>query len=274
MTERALLSQLVEAADRVEPDWPDALRRANAIDKRLDDVRERVRPRHAIALAVILLGAVYAVTAVAADQPLRRPVYWLFDRSTKTYPVLQQPTVGEWQVRKRARGDRIQDVVRVPVLDGRVAGLRWEAVVFIDGAGDLNVGLNPGGTPAPYYGTNVPSLFGGGLGSFYVRWMPGGEGADDRVIWWVTGIPGPIADGGGTGPKWLFGPAAPNVMRVDLENNDGRVVRVPTFAGPPGLKAPTRMWVAALPLTHLVHSIVARDAEGTVLERHELPIAQ
>lgn len=285
MTEHALLMELVADADRIEPDWGDALHRAGFVRARLAPAGA-LTPRRLVAFAAVVLLAILAVSAAASERP-RRPVYWLFDRSSQTYPVVQTHTVGEWQVRKRARGGVFctpkagcpVEVLSVPVVEGHVAGHSWEMVVYFgERQGGrtrlLFVGLNPGGTPAPHYGTNVPALVGGGLSGFDVRWMPDGEDAQDHVIWFATYVAGPIAEGGGTGPKWHYGPAAPNVARVDLENNDGRVVSVPTFPGPPSLKAPTRVWVAALRLDHLVHTLVARDKDGKVVERWELEIAQ
>jgi hypothetical protein len=281
VTERAMLMHLVEDAERLEPDWADALRRAGFVLGRLG-VAEVLRPRRVVALVAVVLLAALAVSAIASERP-RRPVYWLFDRSPQTYPTVQRPSVGPWKIRERAQTSAFccrLEVLRVPIVEGAVAGHRWEMVVYFrERQGGytrlLFVGLSPGGTPAPYRGTTIPALVGGAETGYKVRWMPGGEDAEDRLFWGDgVYIPGPIRDGGGTGPNWHFGTAAPNVAEIDLENDDGRIVKVPTFEGPSSLPAPTRLWVAALPLTHLVHSIAARDAEGNLLERHELPIAQ
>jgi hypothetical protein len=286
VTEHALLMRLVEDADRLEPDWADALRRTGFVRGRLG-LAQALRPRRVVALVAVVLLAALAVSAIASERP-RRPVYWLFDRSPQTYPSVQTPRLGPWTIDERARSSAFcrptvgcpMEVLRVPVVEGAVAGHNWEMVVYFgERQGGrirlLFVGLNPGGTPAAYHGTDVPALLGGAMTGDVVRWMPGGEDAEDRLFWGDgVYIPGPIREGGGTGPKWHYGPAAPNVAEIDLENDDGRIVKVPTFEGPPSLPAPTRLWVAALPLTHLVHSIAARDAEGNLLERHELPIAQ
>jgi hypothetical protein len=74
--------------------------------------------------------------------------------------------------------------------------------------------------------------------------------------------------------KIHVGPAAENVRSVDLENDDGRVIRVPTIAAPKDLGVPARFWIAVLPVEHLVHTLVPRDNHGKALEHWHLPIAQ
>src|SRR5918994_1058537 len=89
------------------------------------------------------------------------------------------------------------------------------------------VGFHPGGTPKPYYGTKIPAF--GSVAWFRVESLrPAGDGELPPVRF-VTHVEGPIANGGGTGPKDLFGPAGPNGYQGDLESNDGPVGRVPTF---------------------------------------------
>jgi hypothetical protein len=98
----------------------------------------------------------------------------------------------------------------------------------------------------------------------------------DELHWVGSGlaIQGLIdPSGGGTGPKYLYGPATAEVRRVDLESDDG-VVSVPTFAGPPELGLDVRYWVAVLRLDRLVHTIVPRDAEGKALEHWHLAMAE
>jgi hypothetical protein len=279
VTEREMLMDLVADADRIAPNWGDALRRAGFVRGRLA-LAGAIRPRRLVALAAVVLLAIFAVSAVASERP-RRPVYWLFDRSDETYPTIQLPTRAEWRLRERAGRNFVRTkkgfvpkVERVPVLEGSVAGHRWEMLAFLDERGLLNVGLNPGGTPPPYHGTDVPAFIGGASAGWHVRWIAGGTDAEDHAAWWSTYIPERISDGGVTGPKWHFGPAAPNVTHVDLENDDGSVVRVRTFPGPPNLGAPTRLWVAVLRLDHLVHTIVPRDKDGNALEHWHLEIAQ
>jgi hypothetical protein len=275
--------QLVEAAETVEPDWQDAVRRAGRLGRHRSYTLGKLGPRRALVLVAAVLVGIYAVTAVAAD---RRPrvVYWLFDRSSETYPLTQVPTVGKWTPTKRAGLDFVRTdkgyVPKgsiVPVLHGTVAGQRFEMQVFMRKEGSrklLNVGFHPGETPPPYHGTNIPAF------SFVTGGAPvhGLSDADEEQLHWVSSglsIPGPIeSSGGGTGPKYHWGLAAANVRQVDLENDDGRVVRVPTFPGPRDLEVRVRVWIAVLRLDHLVHTIVPRDEEGKALEHWQLPIAQ
>jgi hypothetical protein len=278
MSEQAVLMRLVETAEGIEPDWQDALNRAGYLGRRFPRRKELLRPRRILLLAAVVLVVTYAVAAVAADKPPGGVVYWLFDRSGATYPVKQSPAVGEWAPRERAGAPVLRIVngvprgLVVPVIQGSVAGHRFEMQAFHYG-GHLQIGLHPGGTPKPYHGSHVPAL------DFVQAGAPiHGVSTGDELHWVGLGvaIPGPIEpSGGGTGPKWLFGAAAPNVARVDLEDdNDGTVVSVPTFAGPSELEPPIRLWVAALRLDRLVHEVVPRDKDGKALEHWHLEIAQ
>lgn len=291
MTEATMLTKLVKAADAVEPDWEDALRRAGFVARRLPRTpaprgsRKRRRSRRLLVLVAVLLLAIFAVTALAGGRQ-RHVVYWLFDRSHETYPLVQVPRLGEWRREQRAglrllttpRG-LVPEIKNVPVLHGEVAGHRWELLAFLDvtdgtSRKDLYVGFHPGGTPAPYHGTNVPAFDSVGWG-FPMRGLSTAGGPE---LHWVSSqlfVPGPIEpSGGGTGPKYLYGPAAADVRRVDLESDDGTVVRVATFAGPAELGLDVRYWVAVLRLDRLVHTIVPRDAKGKALERWHLKIAE
>jgi hypothetical protein len=284
MSEHALLTKLVEAVDGVEPDWEDALRRAG-----FTACRPRRRTvRRVLVIAALLLATAFAISALAADRP-HSPVYWLFDRSPETYPQLQVPTLGRWHEEKRAGfGPLIKTdhgleprVMTVPVLEGEVAGHRFEMEAFVTDVlnpgrpPDLVVGFNPGGPAKPYYGTNIPAAAGGGSG-FPVYGLP--RAFPERDLHWVGWsllVPGPIESaGGGTGPKYLSGPAAANVRSVDLLSADGAVVSVPTFLGPSSLGVPVRLWVAVLRLDHLVQTIVPRDANGKALEHWHLDPAE
>jgi hypothetical protein len=289
--ERAILMELAESVDAIEPDWDDAMRRTGFIGRsfppRPAAARRTRTTRRVLALAVLALAAAFAISAVAADQP-HRVVYWLFDRSPKTYPLIQVPTLGQWHEEKRAGLQLVKtehglepDVETVPVIEGEVAGQRFEMLAFLtklfnpSRPPDLYVGFNPGGTPKPYYGTNIPAFGGGGSG-FPVHGLP--QAFPTRDLHWVglsVDIPGPIEpSGGGTGPKYLSGPAAANVRRVDLVGADGSVVSVPTFPGPTSIGVPVRLWVAALRLDHLVQTIVPRDANGRALEHWHLDVAE
>jgi hypothetical protein len=293
MSEHAVLMELVEAVDDVEPDWEDALRRAGFMARRFprrppaERRPRRRRIRRVLVVAVLLLTAAFAISALAADRP-HRIVYWLFDRSPETYPQVQVPTLHPWHEGQRAGfGPLIKTdhgleprIMTVPVLEGEVAGHRFEMEAFLTDVlnpnrpPDLVVGFNPGGVPKPYYGTNIPAAAGGGFG-FPVYGLP--RAFPERDLHWVGWsllVPGPIASGGGRGPKYLSGPAATNVRRVDLVSGDGSVVSVPTFPGPSSLGVPVRLWVAVLRLDHLVQTIVPRDANGRALEQWHLDQAQ
>ena len=291
MIERALLMELAEPVDGIEPDWDDAMRRAGFVGRYFPPspaaARQTRTARRVLALAVLALAAAFAISAVAADQP-RRVVYWLFDRSPETYPQTQVPTLGQWHEEKRAGLQLIKtehglkpDVRTVPVIEGEVAGHRFEMLAFLTNVfnpsrpPDLFIGFNAGGTPKAYYGTNIPA-FGGGGGGFPVHGLP--HAFPTGELHWVglsVEIQGPIEpSGGGTGPKYLSGPAAANVRRVDLVSPDGSVVSVPTFPGPTSIGVPVRLWVAVLRLDHLVGTLVPRDANGKALEHWHLERVQ
>jgi hypothetical protein len=288
----AMLTKLVEAAEAVEPDWDDALRRAGFLGRHFPrgsgargSSRKRLRWRRALVLVAVVLAAIFALSALAGGRQ-RHVVYWLFDRSGETYPSIQVPRLGEWHHEKRA-GLRLlttphglePEIRTVPVLEGELAGHQWELLAFLASddaasAEELHVGFNPGGRPPPYYGTNVPA-FGGGAWGFPMRGLPR-HGADElHWVGWSLDVPGPIEpSGGGTGPKYLYGPATADVRHVDLESDHGVVVRVPTFAGPPELGLDVRYWVAVLRLDTLVHTIVPRDAQGKALEHWHLELPE
>jgi hypothetical protein len=281
MTERAMLMQLVEAADSVQPDWEDALRRAGYLRPHFPPTRERLRAPRVLVLVALALAVIYVVSAVAADKPRPGIVYWLFDRSDETYPVEQVPTLGEWVYKKRATFDSIQtkkglipEVRAVPVIQGTVARHRFEMQAFFKQY--LRVGFSAGGPAEKYYGTGVPSLGAVNSGFLPVYGLEKPlKGEEFHWISFVRYVPGPIRKGGGTGPKWLFGVAHANVSRVDLEDeNNGTVVSVPTFAGPSDQGVQVQLWIAVLRLDHLVHTVVPRDKEGDALEHWRLPIAQ
>ena len=279
MNERAILMELVQPAETLQPDWHDALRRAGFAGRHFPQREKPFRVRRVAVLVAAALAVVYAVSALAAESP-RGVVYWLFDRSGETYPVAQEPHLGAWMLARRAGWQLVPTdkglmptVRSVPVLEGRVAGQRFELEVY-SWQGELWVGLNPGGPAPPYYGTDVPAAA-GGAGGFPIYGLRPPDGSDLHWVGWTLSVPGPIEpSGGGTGPKYMYGLAAPNVRQVDLEGDDGTVARVPAFAGPPELGADVRVWVAVLRLDQLVHTLVPRDANGHALEHWRLAQAQ
>jgi hypothetical protein len=323
VSERAMLMQLVGAAEPVEPDWQDALRRAGYLGRHFPRRRQLLRPRRVLVLVAVALAVTYAVAAVAADSPRVGPAYWLFDRSGETYPVNQVPTLSDWVFRKRGTlgwvptnkeraciaplrevgpraglncADPVPEVAAVPVLQGSVAGHRFEMSALVNEEGrtvgpmamrtrgrwrGVSFGFSGGGPAEPTYGTKVPSVGSSGLApvrglpQLVPPWAEPPEADDLHWLSLTLSIPQRLeASGGGTGPKWLFGVANPRVTRIDLKNeNDGTVVSVPTFDGPDQSPLRLRLWVAVLRLDQLVHTVVPRDRDGDALEQWRLQIA-
>jgi hypothetical protein len=288
MNEQTMLLELVESTESVEPDWNDALKRAGYRGRYLPRREQPVRWRRVALIAAAAVVLLYVVTAVAADNP-HGVVYWLFDRSPKTFPVRQEPALSKWTLAKRSVFGLIQtdkgpvppagrpqvQIWSVPVIHGELAGQPVEIEVYMGPHNQPAIGLSPGGPPKPAYGTNVPQLA-GGAGGFPIYGLQT-DGGPLGLHWvgWTLDVPGPIEPtGGGTGPKYLYGLAAPKVRRVDLEGDHGMVVSVPAFPGPATLGVNVRVWVAAVRLDQLVHTIVPRDANGDALEHWHLPEAQ
>ena len=279
MIEQAMLMELVASTESIRPDWDDALRRAGYRGRYLPRSEKPFPARQAAVLVAVALAVIYVVSAVAAGSS-RGPVYWLFDRSSETYPVLQEPQLGQWTSTLRAGFELVptlnglQPTVRsIPVLEGEVAGHRFEMEVYLND-GTVWVGLNPGGPASPYYGTDIPAVAGGG-GGFPMHGLRQPDTDDLHWVGWTLYVPGPIEpSGGGTGPKWVYGLAASNVRHVDLEGDHGAVASVPTFGGPSDLGVDVRVWVCVLRLDQLVHTIVPRDASGDALEHWHLPQAE
>jgi hypothetical protein len=290
VSERTMLMELVESTESVEPDWQDALSRAGYGGRYFPRSEGPFRWRRAVVLAAVALTVIYAVAAAASDRHLG-VVYWLFDRSSQTYPILQEPQLGEWTYAKRASYGYAQtdkglvptpspdpQIWSVPVIQGEVVGQRFEMEAIFrrqTGSGsDLMVGLSPGGPAKPAHGTDVPGL-GSAAGGFPVHGLYEPNEADIHWVGSTLYVPGPIeASGGGSGPKYFYGPAAADVRRVDLEGDHGLVVSAPTFAGPSDLGVNMRVWVAVLRLDQLVHTVVPRDENGHALERWHLQEAQ
>jgi hypothetical protein len=288
MSERAVLLQLVEAADGVEPNWEDALRRAGFLGRRLPQRHRPLRRRRVLVLVAAVLAVIYVVSAVASDRPPVGLVYRLVDRSDEKYPVEQAPTLEGWVRRPRAINEAVMTpkgsmrlVTEVPTMHGSIAGHRFEMSALFRYHRSVRVRLlqvhfSPGGPAENAYGTKVPSI--GGGSSAQIRGVD--EPLEEEAVHWVSitadyAGEAPITkDGVGRGPKWLYGAANPKVTRVDLENtNDGTVVSVPTFAAPEGFPVRARFWVAALRLDRLVHVVVPRDKDGDELERWEMMMA-
>jgi hypothetical protein len=296
MSERALLMQLVEGANTVEPDWQDALRRAGYRGRRFPRSGRPVRRGRLLVLVAAALAVIYVVSAVAAD---RRPfglVHQLVDRSDETYAVEQVPELEGWIRRRRAIDEPVMTekgtmraVREVPTIQGAIAANRFELSAFVSDfrsnfLGRLRVGFSPGGpaencpptscasdAKVPYLGSGIARLniygLGEELGLKPLRWVSIAATVGGTLEKTNAGYVG-------DGPKWFFGVANEKVARVELENtNDGTVVSVPTFAPPNEFPIRVRLWVAAVRLDQLVHVVVPRDQDGEALERWEMNAA-
>jgi hypothetical protein len=213
--------------------------------------------RRVLIIAVILLAAMYAVPAVAEER-----WWWVSSPEAPMQPVTQVLSVGQWTNRELALEPAGGSV---PAVSFSVAAKRWTFHAFVAKEGNLCVGISPD-PPQP---ANEGAFVGCG---HPVHGIPLTYTPDERHwVGWGTAIPGRVDQ---ATAKFMFGPAAPNVRYVDLENEDGRVLRIPTLPAPDGLGVDARFWIAVPPMEQLVHTIVPRDEDGKALERWRLPIAQ
>jgi hypothetical protein len=297
VSERALLIELVETADTVEPDWQDALRRAGYRGRHFPHTPLPLGRRRVLVLVAAALAVIYVVSAVAAD---RRPfglVHQLVDPSGETYAVEQVPELEGWVRRRRAIDEPVMTeqgtmraVKEVPTIRGSIGADLFEMSAFVSDfrstfLGRLRVGFSPGGPaekcPATSCGSDakVPYFGVGGVGRLNVYGL--GEELGLKPLRWVSiaaTVGGTLektsAGYVGDGPKWFYGVANEKVARVELEDtNDDTVVSVPTFAPPDDFPVRVRFWVAALRLDQLVHTVVPRDKHGEELEHWRLPTA-
>lgn len=220
--------------------------------------------RRTSALVAIAMASVFAVSAVAANQG--RLPYWTFGSSDDpSYAEVQTPRLGSWTAEETAippfgYEGRIEpgESVRVPTIDGVSAGKPWKMQAFVGMRGYLCFGLS---APAPgtsgYFST---------CDSRADWFFTPPASAEDHAVQYGVAIPGQV----GSGPKYVYGTAASNVARVDLESDDGTVVTVGTFSVSDDVGLPARLWVAVLRLDHLVHTLVARDTDGNVLDEWEM----
>jgi hypothetical protein len=263
MTEQTMLKQLVESADTVEPDWQDALRRAGFVGRHMRGRRDgrlhrALGRRRVLVLVVAAAATFYAVPAVAQER-----WWWVSSPNESMQPTTQVLTVGRWTGRELT----IQpEEGAVPSAPFDAVGEHWLLQAFINKRNLLCVGVSPDPPRLANEGAFIA------CGHAVHGIGPATTPASRRH--WVgfgTAIPGKVDD---AKAHLMFGPAAANVQEVDLENEDGRVIRVSTMAAPEGLGVPARFWIAVVPMEQLVHTIVPRDAEGRALEHWRLPIAQ
>lgn len=277
MNLRRILDDFVEAADGITPDWDDAVRRASTSPQPREyaargpsQLWSRFRARRALLLVTAALAGVVVVSAVAAQGSGRFP-YWTFaGASDPTYPTTQTSTTGVWGVEQRAlppHYDADGHPLEVPTIRGVTAGYSWTLQAYVSEdataatSGQLCVGIGP---------RERKPANEGAFESCWNRDFVDGDSADGHWAAIAVAIPAKI----GTGPKLLFGPAAREVERVDLESDDGSVVRARTFDGPSNARVPGRVWVAVLPLDRLVRTLVPRNRDGDALERWDLEVAQ
>lgn len=214
--------------------------------------------RRTLVVVAAALAAIYTVPAVAQER-----WWWVNSSDDSLQPVTQVVTVGRWTERQlRFEGS-------VPTTRFAVDGRHWLLQAFVNKRRLLCVGIsaNPPWPPSepvgfiscghPIHGVPPPRPR---RKEVEVHWVGFGTAIADNVESAKT--------------KIHVGPAAENVRSVDLENDDGRVIRVPTIAAPEGLGVPARFWIAVLPIEHLVHTVVPRDEDGKALEHWHLPIAQ
>jgi hypothetical protein len=214
--------------------------------------------RRMLAIVAVVLAGIYAVPAVAQER-----WWWVFSPDDSLQPVTQVVNVGRWTERQlRFEGS-------VPTTRFAVDGRQWLMQAFVNQRGHLCVGISanppwPPSEPVGFISCGHP-----------IHGIPPTSPRRKEVeVHWVgfgTAIAGKVES---ARTKIHVGPAAENVRSIDLENDDGRVVRVPTIAAPKELGVPARFWIAVLPIEHLVHTLVPRDEDGKALERWGLPIAQ
>jgi hypothetical protein len=222
----------------------------------------RLRPNRRRRLLVIVAAALavfYAVPAVAQER-----WWWVSSPNDSMQPTTQVLTVGRWTSRE----------LKIHPEEGGVPSARFDAVgghwllqAFINQRGMLCVGVMPD-----------PPKLANDVGGFIACGHPihgvGPAATAERNRHWVgfgTAIPGKVES---AKARFMFGPSAANVREVDLANEDGRVIRVPTMAAPEGLGVPARFWIAVVPMEQLVHTLVPRDEDGKALEHWRLPVAQ
>lgn len=223
-------------------------------------------PGRAIAVAAAALVCLSAAVAIAASSR----DWWFFH--TPAVQPLSQPVVvasssaGQSRL-ARMSGRRWESGGN---LSGTSAGMPWEFTAFTakhDGGGrELCYGVTP----------NPPNPKGEGAALGCGPTVYPGPGHSDDPSYdthWLARlvqIPGETET---ATVKFISGPTAPNVARVDLIVRDGRPISVPTIPAPKGLDLPLRFYVAVLPAHELIHTLVPRDANGNALEHWELPEA-
>lgn len=217
------------------------------------------RRRGVLVVVAAALAVTYSVPAVAQES-----WWWVNSPNDPARPVSQVVSIGPWTIKELLISD--PNATTAPTASVRSGGARWAVQAYLDGAQSLCLGISP---------EPVTDDVGGAVScGFPVRGLAPPDTPPGQLHWvgYVAGIPGKVT---ATSPKFMFGPAAPNVHSVDLENNnEGRAMRVRTLPVPEGLGVKARFWIVVVPPDELVHTIVPRDEDGEALERWRLPMAQ
>lgn len=249
--------------------------RAHLLDEVDRDARKRerrarlrllatARRRRTLVVVAAALAVIYSMPAVAQER------WWWFSPDSTLQPVSQVVTVGNWKTEELLDPRAVSPAQTAPIVTGDV---RWIVQAFVSRHRGLNKEMFclvlSRDRPSPDTG-----LGGGGACGFPVHGLLPLTTPPERLHWvgYTASIPGLVASGT---PKIMFGPAAPNVRTVDLENIlDRRVIRVPTHQIPDEVGLDARFWIVVIPPDQLVHTIVPRDENGKALERWRLPTAQ
>ncbi len=198
-----------------------------------DDVLHRAgisqgRRRFRRALAIVLL-ALGIIVPVGVTQE------WIF-------PFFPQP--------EDVVGEPVPTGPRVLLAEGEIGGQRWTYTAQMTDQGvcvDVAFAGNAGG----------------GCG-FGVRGEPGAENRPWPARHWV---------GTGTtlvpeeGAIFAGGPIARQVETVEIVLTNGGTVSADIVDGPEELRAPLDFYLAILPPTATIETVIAKDANGIVLER-------
>jgi hypothetical protein len=250
--------------------------RAHLLDEAQRDAQRRGRSRRgwsfassqrrrALILVAAVLGAIYAVPAVAQQR-----WSWMLTPNATLKPVSQVVTVGKWQTRELLDPRAAGPAQTAPVFAGDV---QWVVQAFVSKHRGLNENMLCLALTADSP-RQADDLGGGGACGFPVHGLAPSKVPPERLHWvgFSLSIPGQVEKGA---PKFLFGPAAANVRTVELEDNvAGQAIQVETHPIPAEVGVDARFWIVAVPPDKLVHTIVPRDEDGAALEHWHLPSAQ
>jgi hypothetical protein len=254
LSDERLAQMRAHLLDEVDRDARKRERRAH--------LRSRARGRRRAVLVVVAaaLAVAYSVPAVAQES-----WWWVTSPDDPARPATQVVSIGPWSVKELLITD--PNAKTAPTASVTTGGGRWAVQAYVSKEQGLCLG---------HFREPLTRDAEGGIGcGFPVRGRglapPGIPSEKLHWVGYVAGIPGKVT---ATSPKFVFGPAAPNVHSVDLENNyEGRTIRVRTQPLPDSLGVDARFWIVVLAPHELVHTIVPRDKDGSALEHWRLPMA-